>query len=346
MKKIRIVLVLLLLTLIIGGCKTQIAEKKDEPVRIMVAQVKPFKLNQRITASGRISSKDEVRLSFKTGGIISNILVNEGDFVKKGQTLATLNLSEINAMLQQARLGYEKAKRDYERAYSLYNDSVATLEQLQNAKTALDYAKANVDIANFNVTHSTIAAPEDGTILKKVVSMNEIIAPGYPVFLFGKHSQSWLLKVNATDRETVLIELGDSVDITLDAYPKATLKGVVTETGKFADPYTGTFEIGIRISPKGLNLVSGLIAKASIKTKSTGEYIMIPHSSLIEANDREGQIYSISNHKVVKVIFPIERIIDEGILTQSTEISVGDSIITRGVRYIKPGLPFQIVDQL
>jgi RND family efflux transporter MFP subunit len=345
MEKIRILWLPLLTTLIMGGCKTEIAVKKDEPVRIMVSQVEPFSINQRVIASGRISSKDEIKLSFKTGGIINNILVNEGDFVKKGQTLATLNLSEINAVLQQAKLGYEKAMRDYERALNLYNDSVATLEQMQNAKTALDYAKANVDVANFNFAHSTIVAPEDGTILKKLVSENEIIAQGYPVFLFGKHSQSWLLRVNVSDKEAVLVERGDSVEITLDTYPKALLKGVVTETGKFADPYMGTFEIGIKIYPKTLTLMSGLIARAGIKTQIVSNYILIPYNALIEANDREGQVYKIVNNEITKVIFPVERIIDEGILTQSNGIEVGDSIVTHGIRDVKPGKLFQIVEQ-
>lgn len=343
MEKQKLTIFFLILTLAFTGCKTVVEEKKEDSIKVMVTQAQEFSYNQRITASGRITSKDEMRLSFKTGGIISSILVNEGDVVKKGQTLATLNLSEINAMLQQAKLGYEKANRDYQRALSLYNDSVATLEQLQNAKTALDYAKANVDVASFNLSYSTIAAPEDGTILKKLASENEIIAQGHPVFLFGKKSQNWLLKVNVTDKDAVLINHNDSVDITLDAHPKAILKGVVTERGKFADPYTGTFEIGISLNPQGLTLVSGLIAKASIQSQSRKEYILIPYNSLLEANGKEGQVYRISNNKIERVSFPVERIIDEGILTRWNGIKVGDSLITQGARYVKPGDLFRVV---
>jgi RND family efflux transporter MFP subunit len=345
MGKLNSVMLILLSLLIMGGCKTEMPEKKEEPAKIMVDKVETYRFNQRVTASGRITSKDEMRLSFKTGGIIHSVHVNDGEFVKKGQTLASLNLSEINAMQQQAKLAHEKAQRDYQRALNLYNDSVATLEQLQNAKTALDYAKANVDVANFNANLSTIVAPEDGTILKKLASENEIIGQGYPVFLFGKHSQSWLLKVNVADREAVLVEIGDSVDIALDAYPKVILKGVVTETGKYADPYTGTFEIGIKIYPKGVVLASGLIAKASISTQSRQEYILIPFNSLVVANNREGQVYKIENGRIVKVIFPVEKIIDEGILTQSNGLKVGDSLISQGVRYVKPGDPYQVVQQ-
>ncbi|MGY0039503.1 biotin/lipoyl-binding protein [Pedobacter sp. NJ-S-72] len=88
-----------------------------------------MKLNQEssnatIAVSGQFTTDDEVLLSFKTGGIINSLLVKEGDAVKKGQLLATLNLTEINAQVQQTQLSYEKAKRDYQRTKNLYSDSV------------------------------------------------------------------------------------------------------------------------------------------------------------------------------------------------------------------------------
>ena len=66
--------------------------------------------------------------------------------------LATLNLTEVNAAAEQASLAYQKAERDYERASNLYQDSVATLEQMQNAKTALDVARQQYNSAGFNRT--------------------------------------------------------------------------------------------------------------------------------------------------------------------------------------------------
>ena len=107
---------------------------------------------------GKLASKEELKLSFKTGGIISEIFVDEGQTVKKGQVLAKLNLSEIQAQVNQAILGLDKAERDYRRANNLYKDSVVTLEQLQNTTTALDIAKSNVKIAEFNLQFSTIKA--------------------------------------------------------------------------------------------------------------------------------------------------------------------------------------------
>ena len=82
MEKQKLTIFFLILTLAFTGCKTVVEEKKEDSIKVMVTQAQEFSYNQRITASGRITSKDEMRLSFKTGGIISSILVNEGDVVK------------------------------------------------------------------------------------------------------------------------------------------------------------------------------------------------------------------------------------------------------------------------
>lgn len=117
-----------------------------------------------IFASGQFLTDDETVLSFKTGGIVEDIFVREGDYVKKGQVLATLNLTEIKAQELQAELSYEKARRDFERVKNLYNDSVATLEQYQNSKTVLDLALETLNSAKYNLNYSRIIAVHDGYI--------------------------------------------------------------------------------------------------------------------------------------------------------------------------------------
>jgi RND family efflux transporter MFP subunit len=153
--------------------------------------------------------KSESKLSFKTGGIIQNIMVDEGQSVRKDQLLAQLNLEEIQSQVKQAELALSKAERDYERAGNLYRDSVATLEQYQNAGTALEVARSNASIAHFNLQFSSIHAPADGKILKRIAEPNEIIAPGHPVFLFAATGSNWVVRANLTDRDIVRVSIRD-----------------------------------------------------------------------------------------------------------------------------------------
>ena len=117
-----------------------------------------------VVTTGLLGTAREMKLSFKTGGIIKEIKVREGQSCTKGEVLASLDLSEISAQVNQARIASEKAYRDLNRARNLYRDSVVTLEQYQNARSAYELAKNQKDIADFNLRHSMIKAPSDGKI--------------------------------------------------------------------------------------------------------------------------------------------------------------------------------------
>ncbi len=172
---------------------------QNEVVREDIIPVKLQELEQgsdglAVHASGMFTTDDETILSFKTGGVINRVFVKEGDAVKAGQLLATLNLTEVNAGTQQAVLAKEKAERDYQRAYKLYKDSVATLEQMQNAKTALEVANQQVRAASFNRNYSEIRATVAGFVLQRFVNEGQVVGPGTPVLqINGAGEGQWLV---------------------------------------------------------------------------------------------------------------------------------------------------------
>src|SRR5690606_40151591 len=108
----------------------------SEVIPVRIIQLTTTDTSQVIRATGTFTTDDETALAFKNGGVIQQIHVKEGDSFRKGQLLASLEPTEINTAVRQAQLGVEKAERDYNRARQLYQDSVATPEQLEDAQTA------------------------------------------------------------------------------------------------------------------------------------------------------------------------------------------------------------------
>src|SRR5690606_4192758 len=155
------------------GCESKSATQSQVPTEIIPVKtipIVPDSAQQKIVVSGQFTTDDEVKLSFKITGIVKSILVEEGDAIRKGQLLATLDQTEISSQVLQAKLAYEKAERDYSRTQNLYADSVATLEQLQNSKTALEIAQQQLKAAKFNQSHTEIRAPKNGFVLKKLAN--------------------------------------------------------------------------------------------------------------------------------------------------------------------------------
>ena len=129
------------------ACRTESTRQQSED-KVLNVEVHPVQLMEYLTpvrATGFLGTTKEMKLSFKTGGILIHIPVKEGQKVRRGDVLAELDLSEIRAQVNQARIGMEKAERDLTRAGNLYRDSVVTLEQYQNAESAYELAKAKTD---------------------------------------------------------------------------------------------------------------------------------------------------------------------------------------------------------
>lgn len=340
------ILALALPLLILSACsdKRQVVEN-DNAVKVQTAFVAEQQMIDPVHSVGKVYPKAEAKLGFKTGGIIKDILVDEGQTVRKGQVLAVLNLSEIEASRNQASLGFDKAKRDYVRAQNLYKDSVVTLEQLENARTQLEYAKSTLEIADFNLKYSRIVAPENGKILKRLAEQNEMIAPGYPVFLFGSNVDDWVVRANIPEVEIMKINIGNKANVILDAYPEKTIQAEITEIGTFADPYTGTYEIELTIADRDIKLASGLFARFDISPTKSEVYDVVPVNSLVEANEHEGYVYKVDKgNAVVREKVSIFDIHDDMLYVRSALLA-GDEVVTEGASYINSNSKIKIMDQ-
>lgn len=269
---------------------------------VWIQKLKMEEVSLPIHTSGQFTTNDETFLSFKTGGIIDKIYVKEGDMIQKGQLLATLNLTEINAQVSQAELEFEKTKRNYERVANLYRDSVVTLEQFQDSKTSLDLATQQIATARFNRSYSEIRAINNGYILRKIASEGQTIAPGGIVLqTAGNKENDWVLKVGISDREWSRIALGDPASIAIDALPGETFMAKVVQKSSGLDSNTGAFSTELRLIgkiPKAM--ANGLFGKAVIIPSSKQNVWSIPYDALLDGGSQSGFVFVTNDMKTVQ----------------------------------------------
>jgi RND family efflux transporter MFP subunit len=255
-----------------------------------------------IHTSGRFTTNDETTLSFKTGGIIDKIYVREGDVIRKGQLLATLNLTEINAQLAQAELALEKTSRDYERVAHLHKDSVASLEQFQNAQTALEIAKKQIETARFNRSYSEIRALANGYVLRKSASEGQMISSGGEVLQTkGNNENDWVLKAGVSDGDWSRIQLGDVASISIDAIHNQTFMAKVVQKSIAVDPASGSLAIELRLTGKiPTGMASGLFGKAIIELSTKQKVWSIPYDALLDGGPLTGFVFVTNDLKTVQ----------------------------------------------
>ncbi len=319
-----------------GSKANETKQKKDESIPVRLISVQQEAADNNINLSGILSTEGSARLSFKTGGVIDKILVKEGDQVRKGQLLATLKSTEISAQVQQVQLSLEKATRDYDRANNLYKDSVATLEQLQNAKTSVEIAKQNYQQAIFNQQYSKIYATQDGFIVRKMKNEGELAEPGGPVLMTGavSNTSKWILTSGVSDKEWSLLQKGNVATVNIEAFPGKSFPAVVSKKSLAADPVDGSFDIELQVDFGKEQPAIGMFGKANIKTSSTTSGYIIPYESLLEANGKKGFVFASNDGKTVKRVEVSIHSIDEKTIHISDGLESYAYVVTSGSPYL------------
>ncbi|MCD0487744.1 efflux RND transporter periplasmic adaptor subunit [Pedobacter sp. MC2016-14] len=307
------------------------------PVKVMSLRKENSKFT--VAVSGQFTTDDEVMLSFKIGGIINGLFVKEGDAVKKGQLLATLNPVEINAQVQQAKLSVEKARRDYQRTQNLYKDSVATLEQLQNGKTALQQAQQQLSMASFNRQYAEIRAPKNGYILKKMANAGQQIAAGTPALQAnGAQADHWMLRVSLSDNEWSMLRLKDEAVIETTALPGQQFNGILSRKAEGVDPATGTFTADITLTgPRPKAIAAGMFGKATISPQQntqTAANWQIPYEALLDGDGSSGYVFITNDNKTAQKVKVTLGRIDKNAVTVTQGLEKAKALVISGSAYL------------
>ena len=311
----------------------------EQAINVQAETISETTVSTSIQFSGVLSSKRISKLSFKTGGIINQILVKEGISVKKGQLLASLDMTEISAQVQQAKVAFEKADRDLKRVKNLFADSVVTQEQLENATSAYQAALETKNIAEFNLRYSQIVAPANGKIISKLAEENELTGPGMPVLIFSEQgNDEWIVKTGVSDRDIVALKNGDKAIVTFDAFEGREFVAHVTQLAQLADQSSGTFEVELSLRPGDVQFINGLVANIKINSSDKRTVSLVPPDAITEADGNKGFVYVVNekDSTAIKTPVTISHIQNNEIAVLEPLNKMG-KVVTKGAAYLEDG---------
>src|SRR5436309_7647213 len=250
--------------LIVGLVVISAGARSERGVEVRFEKTGRRDLVAAVTASGKIQPKKKVDISADITGRITRIAVREGDLVTKGQFLLQIDPTIYQANLQQAEATYAssqaaavqaKANRDQaQRALGrtkelrTQNPNLISQEQLEQAQTAFDIAEANLTAAQHqvdqaraavrsardNLRKTTLVAPMSGRVTRLAVEEGEVAVPSTcskDIGLLMTISDLSVIqaKVKVDETDVVRLHLGDSVEVSIDAFPDTTFLGRVTK---------------------------------------------------------------------------------------------------------------------
>jgi len=354
----------LLAMLLISGCSQEqvVTEKAIRP--IAWTKVEMTDLKQVRTLSGIVAPIEAANLSFEVNGKVQSVAVNLGNEVTQGQVLAQLNqrsfklsLQSAQAQLEQTKASMSEAKNSYERYSKLIDQGLVSQSGFDNAKalfesskSAVDVAQAQLDIANKNLQDSTLRAPYDGIITKRIIEPSQQVGAGNPVFeIEGKHG----LEIKVMVPETLIQELKQDtlLSVRFPVLAGVTMQGRINEIGTRAES-ANAFPVTAVLQESNKRLRAGMTAEVDFifdgqgRSGHTGKTIQVPLSALRAGLNQKVYVFVFDENKQVVNLREVKT---ENILNNKVFISKGlnhgDIIATAGVSFLRDGQQVSLLDK-
>ena len=258
-------------------------------VPVTLAPITLLPVDRELIVLGRVTHARDLELGFKTGGVVAEVLVDEGERVTRGQVLARLDPGELEAGLAQARAGLAKANRDLARVKGLESQAVLPGSPREDAETARAVAAAQVRGLRWNLETTTLTADTDGIVLKRLAEPGEVIGPGHPVLVLGDEVAGLRIELGLPAKDLERAALGGAVTVRLDG--ASTLHAsTIVEIAPTLTP--GTDKVSVFVSlPTGLRPPRGLVATVSLPPRQLPVLPAIPLSTVVEGQGANASVW-------------------------------------------------------
>ena len=298
-----------------------------------------------VTATGTLERRREMALSFRIAGVLTKVSVEAGDPVRAGQVLATIDPAGVDARQQASSADLDKARRDLERAKTLYAKGYVAKVRVDDAESAVRSAGAVYNSAAFDRRWAQLVSPASGVVLERKAQAGEVVQPGQTVVSVADLNSPLVLRVPLPDRDVAGIGVGAPVEVTVDALPGQTLTGHVTRLGQSADARTGAVTVEIEVAARP-DLRSGQIATARLASRAaaseTTGFSRIPAEAVLEASGGQASVLRLDNGKARRTAVRFGGFDGDDALVAG--LSDGTRVITAGAGFVSDGDRVTVTD--
>ncbi|MBW2053248.1 MAG: efflux RND transporter periplasmic adaptor subunit [Deltaproteobacteria bacterium] len=333
-----------------------VSVRVEKPVPVQVTQVKKQVLPVVVEAVGRLHPNRQVTVTAQLPGMIAGYKAEQGDLVKAGQLLITIDpvdyelaYEEAKANLLAVQAGLYAASNAFERAKKLLPRKVISTDNFEKAEAEFKSAQAQevrakvgVKIARERLKKTRLTAPFSGLVAARYIEAGQLISVGMPLMSIMDLSRVRVM-VYLTEKDYVHLDAEDPVKVRVEAYPTLTFNGKVDRISISADAATNTFGAEILIENLDLVLKAGLSARVFLTTRVLNGVILIPQSAVLY-REKGPEVYVLDSNLQAQ-----KRNVKLG-LTRGDRVQViegltsGEKLVVKGQNYLKPGVKASVRD--
>jgi len=301
------------------------------------------------TVSGAIAPEREASVRAQLSGSVLQVLADQGEAVRPGQTLARIEAGGLQDVFLSARAGVTSAnnnadiaRRELSRAEKLLAAGAIAERDIEQARrsaiaanAALADARARLATAQKQVRNTVVTSPINGIVSGRTVSAGDVVQPGTALFTVVD-PRSMRLEGSVPAEQLSQVRIGAPVSFIVNGYPGKTFTGRVTRVNPTADPATRQVRIVISIPNTEGQLVGGLFATGRLASESrTG---MVVPASAVDMRTNVPAVFRVKTGKVERI--PVQLgIRDEGSerIEIQSGVQIGDTLLVGAAQGITPG---------
>lgn len=311
---------------------------------VSIQQIENQLFEHYIEVQGRIDGNENIGVSPRSPGVVTKILVKEGDYVKQGQVLAELDADVLKRNLKDLETQLAYVTDLYEKQKTLWDQNIGSEKQYLDAKNAKESLQNKLDALKEQIKMSSITAPIDGTIEDIPIKVGQMASAANPQPAFRIVNFSKVKAVaDVGEANSSKIKTGDQVKIYLPDYDQV-LTERVSFASKYINPTNRTFVVEVELPARTNTFRANMIAVIRIKDYENASTIAIPQN-YIQVSGGEGNFVFVAKEengkKIAHKAFVKPGVSYNGLTEIQSGLVPGDKVITAGYKDLYEG---QLID--
>ncbi len=314
-------------------------KKEDTAVPVEVARVARRPIAASYSGTASLDAPNEAQVVSKTSGIVLALLTEEGQHVRKGQVLARLDNDLQRLQVAQADAAVRKLESNYQRSQKMVVARLVSTEANDQIRYDLESARAALNIAELELSYSTITAPISGVVAQRMVKQGNLVQLNAPLFRIVDDSRLEAV-LNVPERELATMKAGLPVSLQVDAISGKQFTGRIDRISPVVDAGSGTFRVVCAFAGDD-GLKPGMFGRIGIVYDSRADALTIPRVALLE-DEGEPAVYAVRAGKAVRVALKLGYI-DGELAEVRTGLKEGDEVVTAGKVAIRDGAKVEVI---
>lgn len=328
-------LTILLVTL--SACGHDSTEKKNSrpAVRVKTVTVANSGVEDSFSYSGTVEEESGTVVSFSAAGTIKSLSVAEGDKVKKGQLIGTIDDASLKNAYEIAKATLSQAQDAHNRMKLLHDSNSLPDIKWVDVQSKLKQAESATEIARIALDDAKLYAPVSGVVSEKMASVGQTVAPGIPVVKIVD-IRSVKVGISIPENDISKFAIGSTANITTKAASGETYSGKLVEKGVAANPLSRSYMVKYQVDNVNGKLLPGMICEVALDNTYSSDGIILPVSAVLLAADNSNFVWLDSVGVAKKRVVHPGAMLPQGIMIESG-LNNGDKVIVAGMEKVSQG---------